>query len=902
MPDAWAGVAQLTLDADTLENTVRLEALVDELHVAWAGRTPVVLWWLVAEDAAAAGESYERPVWSWSRQQLFPLERLRFLAFSNNYDARLGGPKWWWSVKAQRIGAVPGGPADVVLPDGSPAWIDGGPRAPVPEMGHSVIHGDSVDLGQATPLPPPRRPERNGLAPDQYAAVAHRRGPARIIAPAGSGKTRTLTARLQHVLGDEEVDPRQTVALAYNERAAAELRERLGVDRSLARTIHSFGWEILRETRPDLQLLDERGVRGIVEGLVQVPHRPDSDALGPYLEALSTVRSRLRDPADVEASRDDVSGFAGAFEPIRERMYAAGSVDHGEQVYGAIEALLRNPDLRARWQRRCRHLLVDEFQDLTPAYLLLIRLVASPQLSVFGVGDDDQVIYGYDGADPGFLIDFDQYFPGATSHALEVNYRCPPAIVTAATHLLGYNRRRIDKTIRPAPSGSEEQALAVHRLDSGDLAAACADEIAGWLDAGATTADIAVLARVNASLIPVKAALVERGIDSNDLMGGGSLDRTAVRALFAWMRLALAPERMPRNDLLEAIRRPSRGLNRLARTLLPRRTMDLDALYGLGGELGRKQADRWDGFCDDVRLVAGVAARGDTAALMCAIVDRVGLGGSAQALDSGRGNAARSAHLDDLVAMQRAARLQPDPAEFVSWLRKRVDRRPSPDGVTLSSVHRVKGMEWPFVVVFGVDRGAMPHDLAEDVEEERRVFHVALTRASRQAVVLADDERPSPFLDELDGSAPKRPVTPDPAQAARRSLISMPAPGDRVRLWGGLEGVVALVESERIEVTLDGGGTTSAGPADVVRVARRAAAEPGDPVLVEALKAWRREAARRLGVPAYVVLHDKTIDAIAVERPESERALLAISGIGPAKLDAYGDDILGVVAGAGEVS
>jgi DNA helicase-2/ATP-dependent DNA helicase PcrA len=317
----------------------------------------------------------------------------------------------------------------------------------------------------------------------------------------------------------------------------------------------------------------------------------------------------------------------------------------------------------------------------------------------------------------------------------------------------------------------------------------------------------------------------------------------------------------------------------------------------MGAELGRNQAARWDGFCDDLRLVAAVAARGDTSDLIHAIVDRVGLGGSAQALDSGRRNAARSAHLDDLVAIQRAASLQPDPAEFIGWLRTSVERRPSPDGVTLSSVHRVKGMEWPLVVVFGADRGAMPHDLAEDLEEERRVFHVALTRASRAAVVLADEGRPSRFLDELDGSAPRQPGAA--AQPARSVLITLPEVGDRVRLWGGLEGRVVAVGGDHLDVALDGGGTTTAGPADVVRVTRSDRGEsPGDPALVEALKTWRRETAQRLNVPAYVVLHDKTIDGIAASKPQTETALLAISGIGPAKLDAYGDDILAVVAAA----
>ncbi|MST34667.1 AAA family ATPase, partial [Acidimicrobiaceae bacterium USS-CC1] len=136
----------------------------------------------------------------------------------------------------------------------------------------------------------------------------------------------------------------------------------------------------------------------------------------------------------------------------------AGAVDFDDQVYGAIESLLADGELRASCRLACRHLLVDEFQDLTPAHVLLLRLLASPAFDCFGVGDDDQVIYGHAGADPAFLIDYERLFPGAGDHPLEVNYRCRPEVVRAASTLLGYNRRRVPKQVRPGrgdpPPGS----------------------------------------------------------------------------------------------------------------------------------------------------------------------------------------------------------------------------------------------------------------------------------------------------------------------------------------------------------------------------------------------------------------------------------------------------------------
>jgi DNA helicase-2/ATP-dependent DNA helicase PcrA len=901
VPAPWVAASSVDLDAGVLGDPNRTEAAIAELHLAWVGRTPRVIRWDLADEALAGPETHAGPLWDLDAAFLFPKERLRFLCFTNNYDARDGEPRWWWQVKARPTGAEPGGPADVVLPDGTAVWVDGGPRQMLPPLDHPVVHGEAVELGRTARVPAPRAPASDGLAEDQLEAVAHAVGPARIIAPAGSGKTRTLTARLRHVLDAHRVEPESVTAVAYNERAAAELRERLGVDRRLARTIHSLGWEILRQSRPGLELLDEHGVRGLLDGLVTVPKRANTDPIGPYLEALQTTRSRLRDPADVEASRDDIPGFAEAFPALRRRMYDIGRVDHGEQVYGAIEALASDEALRSGWQRRCRHLLVDEFQDLTPAYVLMLRLVASPQLSVFGVGDDDQVIYGYDGADPGFLIDFGRYFPGAAHHALETNYRCPPAIVDAARHLLSYNDRRIDKAIAAAKSEMDDGALEVCEVSGSDMARTCADSVAGWIDGGVAPSDIAVLTRVNSSLVPVKAALVDRGIPTSDLLGPGSLDRTAVRALFAWLRLGAEPERMQRNDLLTAVRRPSRGLNRIAAQLLMRRrTIDLDGLFEMGGELGIKQQSRWQDFCADLRLVATAVARGVSAGAVATVVGRIGLGSSASALDAGRGNAARSAHLDDLVAVERAAALHPDLATFGGWLREAVAAAPVVDGVTLSSVHRVKGMEWRRVVVFGADRGALPHELADDIEEERRVFHVALTRSAERSLVLADSGRPSPFLAELDGSASRGRTARPPAKGASQDLLRMPNVGDRVRVWGGDEGEVVGVTGAEILLRLDGGAEVRFGPSDVVRIVARAAGGGGDadPSLVATLKQWRLDTSRERNVPAYVVFSDATLEQIAIHRPLDETALLRIQGIGPSKLESYGDDILAIVAGA----
>ncbi|HEX9854870.1 MAG TPA: ATP-dependent DNA helicase UvrD2 [Acidimicrobiia bacterium] len=888
VPSAWRGLDLVRLDAQSISDDERLGDLVDGLHRRWVASQPVVVEWDVADDTLAVDEQYDGPVWRLDASFLFPLERLRFLAFSNNYDARSGDPRWWWAHKAAaRIGGTPGGPADLTLPDGTDVWIDGGPRRPLAGLDHPVIHGESAELGQADHVAPRVAPD-DGLAADQLAAVTTEIGAARIIAPAGSGKTRTLVARFRHLVDGRQVSPRHVMAVAYNARAADQMRQRLGTGRDSVRTIHSLGWAILADARPGLSLVDEREVRDLLGSLVTVPARTNTDPLGPYIEALEMVRAGLRSPAAVESERDDVEGFADAFERYRALLYDRSRVDHGEQVYGAIEALLGDQVLRSRWQERCKHMLVDEFQDLTPAYLLLLRLLASPQLQVFGVGDDDQVIYGYAGADPGFLIDYDAYFPGADHHALAENYRCPPDVVSAATRLLSYNERRIAKTITSASGRAD--GLTWRAAPGPGLAAEAAAIVAKWLDDGVSPAQVTVLTRVNSALIPVKAAFVQSGIATSDLLGEDSLRRTLVRALFSWIRLATDREAMRRADLLEAIRRPGRGLTRLSRELLTRQRYDLADLRAAGEVLDAAQAERWSGFVADVAACAS-AAGGGAGALVDMIVDDIGLGSAARTLDSGRLNAARSGHVDDLVAIRRAAELHTDASDLEAWLTMTVRAPSDANGATLSTVHRVKGMEWDRVIVFGVDRGSMPHTLSDDVEEERRVFHVAVTRGAVEVVVLYDSSRASPFIAELAGTAPRRAPQP-PRQEPRRIAV---ATGDTVRVLGGHAGQVSGMDETAIYVELATGAQLAVPRDEILEVTPRSSGR-ADTGLVEALKAWRLETSRRLGVPAYVLLHDSTIEAIATALPGDEQGLLAVPGIGPSKLESYGDEILGIVA------
>jgi DNA helicase-2/ATP-dependent DNA helicase PcrA len=890
------------VDAALLSDHRQLEGVVTELHRRWSSRIPTVIELAVDDGELSQPETDRRPAWELGGEFTFLRERLLFLLWNNSYDARHDPPRWWWDVKSRRIGAVPGDDCDIQLPDGRQAWVDGGPRGPL-DLDEPVISYESVLIGSSRPARPDRADPPDDLAADQLEAVGHGAGPARIIAPAGSGKTRVLTGRARYLIGARHIEPELVCAVAYNRRAAREMADRLAdVEGLQIRTIHSLGWEILQMARGPLTLLSERDVRRRIESMVQTAHRPNTDSIGPYLEALSEIRIAFRDPAAVEASRDDVPDLARLVPRFRQRLAERSEADHDEQIVGAIEALLADPELRRHWQQRCRHMLVDEFQDLTPAYLLLIRLLASPALDVFGVGDDDQVIYGYAGADPRYLIEFERLFPGAASHPLEINYRCPVPVVEGASNLLRYNQLRVEKTIQASPRALDEPgALQVATRHETDMARAAAHAISEWIDAGIQPSDVAVLTRVNSSLLPVQAALTEAGIPLIGALGPSLLERTLMRSTLAWIRIALDPARMSRADILETIRRPSRGLNRLARDVLgSRSSVSLEWLVEQGQLLDGRRRTKWRAYCDDVETAA--RATKTTGSLLDALISRIGLDGAAASLDAGRARADRAGKTDDLRALRRTAPLNEEPGDFEPWLRQ-VLARPSPDsGVVLSTIHRVKGLEWPRILVFGVDRGSMPHALSDDVEEERRVFHVGVTRASERAVILSDRDRPSRFLTELDGTAP---ITPSSSPDRLQSLQPPPngvrvAVGRTVTVPGGFTGTVDEVLVTGVLVRLDTGAVMAVPWGErVVADHQKGPLVPGDPdpdpALAERLREWRRETAARLGIPAYIVFNDSTLQALAALRPTTEAGLLDVPGIGPSKLDAYGDDILDIV-------
>ncbi len=851
-PDGWADALRLVVDHDDVGQMMQIVAAAHE-------RRPMVF--EVSADVQAlldTAQSTTTAAHVLGTQHTFHVDTVRQFVIANS--VRVDGDEWRWPLldAAIAIGARlvdEQGAGDVVTADGQTVWLDGGPpRWTAPLDGVGVVHRIAVEHRSLTAFG--TNDSTADLAPDQLAAVTHAGGAARIIAPAGSGKTRVLTERARHLASHWNLPTSAMCLIAFNKRAQEEMTARTTDLPGLQiRTLNALALAIINGAPPFAaqprrwNVIDEPDIRRLIGKLVTFPRKRNADPVATWMEALSFARLGLVSAADVEASYGgEVEDFATVLPRYRAALADSGSVDFDEMIAKAIELLLGDATVRAAAQRSCRMLLVDEFQDLTPAHVLLVRLLAGPDLAVFGVGDDDQTIYGYNGADPQWLIGFGDLFPGAGDHPLTVNYRCPADVVRAADTLLRHNQRRVAKTITPASTATGLTLLP----PAADPVGATVDVVRTSIDGGTLPIDVAVLTRVNSLLAPAQVALHEAGIATQGGVGREFLDRTAVRAALAWLRLAAGHEQFDPADVGEALRRPSRSLH-------PR-------IAGWAGEqisvaglrrlatriITERDAERVTEFTDDIeRLQRLAASKASTAEILSTVRDGMGLASSIASLDTHRRGMNRAAQNDDLTAMAQLADLHPDPTTFEPWLRNALATRWQPDGVTLATVHRVKGQEWPVVVVHAADADQFPHRLAENVEEERRLFHVAITRAAQRTVVVSGPQ-PSPFIAECttEPSATYATVEPHSASQGPSPRSSKPPPTE-------LSGE--------------------------------------DAELFERLRSLRRHLAA--GKPAYTVLSDATLRDIASARPVTTAELSRIRGVGPAKLQQYGDAFLAVVDG-----
>ena len=545
------------------------------------------------------------------------------------------------------------------------------------------------------------------LAPDQREAATAPPGPVLCVAPAGSGKTTTLVARIAWLVACG-ASPASITAVTFNKRAADEMAARvdaalapLGLEAGTVRvkTFHALGREILRDAGVCVEpLLDREAVlRDLWPDITRGAIRQLDDAF-------SRLKLDLAVTAE-EVSRDLEPGpVARAFLAYERALDDAGGLDFDDLVGRALRVLEARPRVLARWRERCSHLLVDETQDVDRSQLRLALLLAAPASQIFLVGDDDQTIYGWRLADVRRVIGLADSLPGLRRIDLTVNYRCPRTVVERAVRLVAHNTERFDKVIRPGPAAEGKLVLAA---DGSDETVRIRKVLASWPEDGSTRA---ILARTNAELLPAASVAIEMGLPFRAPRLRLLTEDARVDGLLAMAGLVGAG---PDDRLLPRLVRMARDgvdemeLARLATT------------PAAGADRPNEPAEP-DRRTDDEPLPI------ETPDLLAAMV----------------GWAAPYRSLAEFAEAIRAHRTR------IAELRR------DDATLTLATAHSTKGLEFDRVAVVGMEAGRFPsaRSLRESTEpdralqEERRLAYVAWTRARRSLTLLYDPNCPSPFL------------------------------------------------------------------------------------------------------------------------------------------------------------
>jgi DNA helicase-2/ATP-dependent DNA helicase PcrA len=664
----------------------------------------------------------------------------------------------------------------------------------------------------------------DALDPEQREVAEAVRGPVRVLAGAGTGKTRAITHRIAHGVAQGIYAPTEVLAVTFTTRAAGEMRgrlHRLGAPGVQARTFHSAALRQLRWFWPttyggELPTLTESKLPLVAGAARRLRIQTDQALLRDLASEVEWAKVSNVGPDDyARVAERRGRAVAGLDHETVGRLFAGyEEVKRSQSRMDMEDVLLLTAGMLAEEERvaaqvraQYKWFVVDEFQDVSPIQSALLDLWLGGRDEICVVGDPAQTIYSFAGADASYLRDFPRKFPGTTSVELSRNYRSTPQVVEAANAVLAGSGSTSVRLRAQRPSGPQVRyAPAPDEVAEAD---AVADAIGALMNAGTPASEIAVLFRINAQSEAFEEALASRGLPYVVRGAARFFDRPEVRQAVTLLRGAI------RTD---------------------------------------------DGSATVPDLVRATLA---------------GMGWTTEAPTTRGQTRDRWESLQALMTMAEDSADLP-PADFLADLDRRAAEQhaPAAGGVTLATLHAAKGLEWDAVFLAGMHDGAMPLTHATtvaEIEEERRLLYVGMTRA-REHLVLSwaaartpggrGNRQPSRFLQGL-----------LPAEA--RAASAKPRQRRAVHCRECGKPLATAAEKKR--------GRCGDCPASY------------DEELFERLRAWRKERADAESVPAFVVFTDATLQLIAEQRPTSPAALLRISGVGPAKLERYGEGVLEVV-------
>ena len=636
-------------------------------------------------------------------------------------------------------------------------------------------------------MPVVRLDFESDLNPEQFAAVTHGEGPQLVLAGAGSGKTRVITYRIAWLIHSRHVDPSSIVAVTFTNKAAGEMQERVA---NLVRmhplqafvgTFHRFALRLLRRHGPavglrsDFAIFDTHDQISLIKKALAAENLSET-AFAPrvVLGAISGAKNRLLGPQDYAAAAENFfeKQVAKAYSRYQNMLRDSSGVDFDDMLRLAVELIAREPEVGRRLRQRIDYLLVDEFQDTNHAQMRLVQELVGSDGNLTAVGDEDQGIYRWRGADLDNVLNFEAGFPGATVRALERNYRSTQNILSVSGDLVEHNQKRRGKRLW-TDSGQGEPVELYKARDEQDEAKWTLNTLEE-LQATCPLSDIAILVRTNAQTRAFEEDLNRRRIPYQLVGGVRFYERAEIKDLVAYLRVLRNSQ--DNFSLLRILNQPPRGIGKATQNLLDQKAAEMgrslwDALsHAELSSFPPRSAKALGGFRQTIEDLRQEAAVTPLPVLLDHLLERTRYM-ELYAADEPEQQAKRENIREFLTAAQEFTESSDwadeedlltaflDHVSLVSDL----DAWRREQGVSLMTLHSAKGLEFRAVFLGGLEDGLLPHfnsgGTQDEIEEERRLLYVGMTRAKERLFLTScrrrrvagryQNQEESPFLLEL---------------------------------------------------------------------------------------------------------------------------------------------------------
>ncbi len=606
---------------------------------------------------------------------------------------------------------------------------------------------------------PFRRPDQTGN-PEQQKAIAHGAGPMMVLAGPGSGKTFVLTRRIAHLIDTHHINPSEILVITFTRAAAAEMQKRFlslceGTHPPVTfGTFHAVFYSILRETsvcRPG-SILSEAEKKKILWDIIRKNHY-DISMHGDMLEEILSEISRYKNRTDYSASPGNFLSPELFFKinlDFREAQSILGKVDFDDMALKCEELFQKRPDILKQYQARYRYLLIDEFQDIAPLQYRLVRRLSAPENNLFIVGDDDQSIYGFRGAKPGIMLHFPEDYPEAETVTLPINYRSTPQVVEAAGRLIVHNKNRFSKNSR-AHNGEGREIMLEGYATSDRLESALIEHLWQEKNAG-NLSECAVINRTSGMFPLFAEKCRQAGIPCRFREKvKGIFESEIVNDLLAYLEFAQTPVKdRTRSRFFQFMNRPLRYISREAvneRADFGHLMRFYQGRPAMQGTVLRLQADLERIRTMPVFLAINYIRK--AVGYDSYLLEKTETGDRRHVLEEADliQNSARGCRTlsqwRDIVEERRNTEMTENrsvnkKAAEIGQAEEKSESRPE-CGVTLITMHGSKGLEYDKVFIPNCNEGVTPHKKAkseEEIEEERRMFYVAATRAKKELTLL----------------------------------------------------------------------------------------------------------------------------------------------------------------------